>query len=356
MATQGSVKAVDSADLTGVGATMVLGNTYHLYLRPGVDVVRDLGGLHSFMSWDRPVLTDSGGFQGYSLENLRSMSEDGIRFTSHLDGSVHDFTPERVVTLQEALGADIIMPLDVCLPAPSDRNELLAAVDRTTRWAARSQSVRRREDQQLFGIVQGGLDPDLRRRSAEEITALGFDGYAVGGLSVGEPKAETYDIASLSAKQLPSENARYLMGVGSPEDLVECVARGIDMFDCAFPTRVARGATLFVPEGRLNLRSSQFRRAEGPVQNGCDCHTCTSFSAAYLHHLFKAKELLAYRLATLHNLRFVLRLVEEMRSAILAGRFSSYRAEFLDRWVPTDEAVRKEQRAKWLASREPTGG
>ena len=350
VATQGSVKALDPADLVGVGATIVLSNTYHLYLRPGVDVVKDLGGLHAFMGWDGPVLTDSGGFQGYSLERLTKITDEGIRFTSHIDGSVHDFTPEVAVRHQEALGADVIMTLDVCLPAPSERSDVRGAVKQTSRWAARCMAARRRQDQQLFGIVQGGLDPDLRRRSAEEITSLGFDGYAIGGLSVGESKAEMYEIAGFSADLLPAGAPRYLMGVGSPEDLVECVGRGIDMFDCALPTRGARNGSLFVPEGRVNIRSSRFRGADRPVQEGCDCYTCEHFSTAYLHHLFKAKELLAYRLATLHNLRFVLRLMEEMRRAIGAGRFGSYRTAFLDRWVPTDEEVRRQQKSKWLAS------
>ena len=350
VATQGSVKALDAQDLRGVGAKIVLGNAYHLYLRPGVDVVAELGGLHSFMGWDGPILTDSGGFQGFSLERLRKITEEGIRFKSHIDGSLHDLSPESVIMYQETLGADIVMPLDVCLPAPGTRGEVEAAAARTGRWAARCLEAHLREDQQLFGIVQGGLDPELRRRSAAEITALGFPGYAIGGLSVGESKAEMYETAGLTAELLPQNAPRYLMGVGSPEDLVECVGRGIDLFDCVLPTRIARNGLLFVPGGRLNVLSSSLRAEDGPVQEGCDCYVCETFSVAYIHHLFKAKELLAYRLATIHNLRFVLRLMEEMRAAVVSGVFQAYRDQFLARWTPVDEGVRREQKKKWLES------
>ena len=350
VATQGSVKALDSRDLRGVGAKIVLGNAYHLYLRPGVDVVADLGGLHSFMGWDGPILTDSGGFQGFSLERLRKITEEGIRFKSHIDGSLHDLSPESAITYQETLGADIIMPLDVCLPAPGARANVETAVARTGRWAARCLEAHEREDQQLFGIVQGGLDPELRRRSAAEITALGFPGYAIGGLSVGESKAEMYETAGLTAELLPQNAPRYLMGVGSPEDLVECVGRGIDLFDCVLPTRIARNGLLFVPGGRLNVLSSSLRTVDASIQDGCDCYVCETFSVAYIHHLFKAKELLAYRLATIHNLRFVLRLMEEMRDAVVSGAFQAYRDQFLARWIPADEGVRREQKKKWLES------
>ena len=348
VATQGSVKAIDPADLGALGATVVLANTYHLYLRPGVEVVADLGGIHWFMGWDGPVLTDSGGFQGFSLEHLREITEDAIVFKSHLDGSMHTFTPEAAIRYQEELGADIIMPLDVCPPAPSDEATVEAAVERTTRWAVRSQDTHSRKGQLLFGIVQGGAYPELRQRSAVALRGMGFPGYAVGGLSVGESKAETYRMTELTSKLLPEDAPRYLMGVGSPEDLVECVARGMDLFDCVLPTRIARNGALFARRGRANIYTARFRSMDAPVDEGCDCYTCRTFSAAYVHHLFRAKELLAYRLATIHNLRFVLRLMEEMRRAIVEGSFEKYRAEFHSRFVPPNEQTRRDQKERWL--------
>ena len=348
VATQGSVKALDPADLRSIGAEVVLANTYHLYLRPGVDVVAGLGGLHGFMGWDGPILTDSGGFQGFSLEHLREITEDAIIFKSHIDGTIHKFSPESAIRYQEGLGADIIMPLDVCAPSDSDKPTMEEAVDRTSRWAVRCRQAHSRPDQILFGIVQGGLLPDLRERSAGFLMSLGFPGYAVGGLSVGESKVEMYQVAGFTARLLPADAPRYLMGVGSPEDLVECVARGVDMFDCALPTRIARNGALFVREGRANVDTAAFKTREAPIEDGCDCYTCRTFSAAYLHHLFRSKELLAYRLATIHNLRFVLRLMEEMRAAIAEGRFESYRVEFNERFTPPNEDTRRVQKQKWL--------
>ena len=350
VATQGSVKALDSADLRNIGADIVLANTYHLYLRPGVDIVRDLGGLHGFMQWDGATLTDSGGFQGFSLEHLRRITEDAIIFKSHIDGSEHTFSPEAAVRHQQKIGADIIMPLDICAPGDSDYETVDAAVDKTNRWLLRCVEAHTRADQRLFGIVQGGLYPELRRKSAEFITGVGFPGYSIGGLSVGESKQAMYDTVSLTTPMLPVDAPRYLMGVGSPEDLVECVARGIDMFDCVLPTRVARNGALFVREGRLNITAGRFKRKYTPIEEGCDCYTCRTYSAAYVHHLFRAKELLAYRLATIHNLRFILRLMEEMRTAIAAGEFADYRREFHRRFTPPDEQVRRVQKQKWLAS------
>jgi queuine tRNA-ribosyltransferase len=303
------------------------------------------------MAWDGPLLTDSGGFQGFSLEHLREISEEGILFKSHLDGSMHSFTPEAVVEHQRTIGADIIMPLDVCLPAESDRGAVEAAMERTARWAERSMVSRRGEGQALFGIVQGGLEADLRERSARQITSMGFTGYAVGGLSVGETKAQMYEIAGLTTRLLPADAPRYLMGVGSPEDLVECVARGVDMFDCALPTRVARSGALLTRSGRLNVAAATSRSTDGPVDPECDCYTCRTFSAAYVHHLFRAGELLAFRLATIHNLRFVARLMAEMRDAILGGQFQAYRDAFHRRFTPPDEATRRAQKRKWLQSR-----
>ena len=350
VATQGSVKALDSADLRNIGADIVLANTYHLYLRPGVDIVRDLGGLHGFMQWDGATLTDSGGFQGFSLEHLRRITEDAIIFKSHIDGSEHTFSPEAAVRHQQKIGADIIMPLDICAPGESDYETVDAAVDKTNRWLLRCVEAHTRADQRLFGIVQGGLYPELRRKSAEFITGVGFPGYSIGGLSVGESKQAMYDTVSLTTPMLPTDAPRYLMGVGSPEDLVECVARGIDMFDCVLPTRVARNGALFVREGRLNITAGRFKRKYTPIEEGCDCYTCRTYSAAYVHHLFRAKELLAYRLATIHNLRFILRLMEEMRTAIAAGEFADYRREFHSHFTPPDEQVRRVQKQKWLAS------
>ena len=355
VATQGSVKAVDSQDLQSLGARIVLSNAYHLYLRPGIDIVEELGGLHSFMSWNGPILTDSGGFQGFSLERLRSISEEGIAFKSHLDGSSHLLTPESAVRFQERLGADVIMPLDVCVPADNDRETAETALARTTRWAVRSRDAYSGDGQQLFGIVQGGLFEDLRESSVRDLVALDFPGYAIGGLSVGESKAQMYHMMAHTTAMLPPDRPRYLMGVGSPEDLVECVAAGVDIFDCVLPTRVARSGALFTPEGRVNVLGARFRKLDQPLQADCDCFTCANYSAAYLHHLFRAKELLAYRLASVHNLRFVVRLAEEMRTAILRGEFSEYRLGFLRRFRPTDENTRVEQKRKWTASMDRRG-
>ena len=348
VATQGSVKAVDPDDLRRMGATILLGNTYHLYLRPGVESVRDSGGLASFMAWNGPTLTDSGGFQGFSLEHLRNISEEGIEFRSHIDGSKHMFSPESVICHQEGIGADVIMPIDVCAPGGSDRGSVAEAVELTTRWAERCREAQTRDDQMLFGIVQGGTFPDLREASVEQITELDFPGYALGGLSVGESKRDMHDTVGHTTELLPSERPRYLMGVGSPEDLVECVARGIDMFDCVLPTRIARNGALFVRDGRVNVDTARFKDQQAPIEEDCDCYTCETFSAGYVHHLFKANELLAFRLATVHNVRFVLRLMEEIGAAISDGAFEEYRRAFHVRFVPPDERTRREQKEKWL--------
>ena len=347
VATLGSVKALDPSDLLSLGTDIVLANAYHLYLRPGVDLIERMGGLHRFMRWDGPILTDSGGFQGFSLQHLRKITDEAIVFRSHLDGSAHSFTPEASVRYQESLGADIIMPLDLCIAADAERAEVEAAVDQTSRWALRCKEAHSRSEQTLFGIVQGGLFPDLRERSAGFLTGLGFPGYAIGGLSVGESKADMYRVTSLTARMLPADAPRYLMGVGSPEDLVECVGAGVDMFDCALPTRIARNGSLFVGTGRVNIDKAPFREIEGPIEEGCDCYTCRTFSAAYVNHLFRARELLAYRLASLHNLRFVLRLMERMRAAIANGRFKEFKEDFMGRFVPTDEETRRVQKRRW---------
>ncbi|CAI7992390.1 Queuine tRNA-ribosyltransferase [Geodia barretti] len=336
VATQGSVKALDSSDLQNIGANIVLANTYHLYLRPGVDIVEDLGGLHGFMQWHGATLTDSGGFQGFSLEHLRKITEDAIIFRSHIDGSEHTFSPEAAIQHQEKIGADIIMPLDICAPADSDFDAVDSAVDKTNRWLLRCVEAHTRTDQRLFGIVQGGLFPELRRKSAEFITGVGFPGYSIGGLSVGEPKQAMYDTVNSQRR------CCCLICLRSHPDGY--------MFDCVLPTRIARNGSLFVKTGRLNITAAFNKRKYAPIEEDCDCYTCRTFSAAYVHHLFRAKELLAYRLATIHNLRFILRLMEEMRAAIAAGEFAEYRREFHSRFTPPDEQTRRDQKQKWLAS------
>ena len=350
--TQASVKAVPPWDVKEIGAQIVLGNAYHLYLRPGHQRVARLGGPHRFMGWDGPILTDSGGFQVFSLAHNRKVSDDGVAFRSHLDGSEHMLTSEKVMEIEQALGGDIIMVLDEPAGYPSDYQHAREATERTHRWAERCKAAQARPDQALFAIVQGGLFADLRRWSARELVAMDFPGYAIGGLSLGESKQEMWDAVEATVPELPADRPRYLMGVGSPEDLVEGVARGIDMFDCSFPTRIARNGALLTPEGRLNIRNARYVDQEAPALDGCDCVACTRFSAAYLHHLFLAKELLAFQLATLHNLRFMVRLMDDMRAAIELGTFARFREEFLSRFQPVDPSVRSEQKARWAQSRD----
>ncbi len=350
VATQGSVKALTPDDLKALGVSIILGNTYHLYLRPGLDVVQKMGGLHGFMGWDRPMLTDSGGFQGFSLQHLRKLDEEGIQFKSHVDGSLHLLTPESSVKYQEILGADIIMPLDVCAPHTDDRQAVQEAMERTHRWMARCKAAHSRAGQLLFGIVQGGFHQDLRRQSAEFVTSLGVPGYGLGGFSVGEPKDKMYEMVQFTTELLPDDRPRHLLGVGSPEDLVECVYYGMDLFDCVLPTRIARNSALFVKDGRINIDTAPFKLKDAPIEEGCDCYTCRNFSAAYVHHLFRARELLAYRLATIHNLRYIMRLMGEMRQAILSGTLGSFRKGFWERYVPPDQKTRHSQKEKWLKS------
>jgi queuine tRNA-ribosyltransferase len=348
--TQATVKSLTPDEISALGAKIVLGNTYHLYLRPGIPLIAELGGLHRFMGWNGSLITDSGGYQVFSLARLRQVSDEGVLFRSHIDGSEHFFTPELAIQLQESLGADIIMAFDECPPYSDDFDAVRESMERTHRWAKRCQESQHR-DQALYGIVQGGMFEELRRQSATFITSLGFDGYAIGGLSLGEPKAVTKQIVEKTVPLLPKDKPRYLMGVGSPEDLIEGVSRGIDLFDSALPTRIARNGGLFTREGRCIIRNARFRDWEGPIEDGCDCYTCGNFSAAYLHHLFKCEELLAYRLATLHNLRFVLRLMEEVRQHILDGTFSAFKDSFLACYQPCNEEVRQAQRQKWMESR-----
>lgn len=341
--TQATVKTLTPRDLAEVGATLVLANTYHLYLRPGTRLIADFGGLHSFMAWPRPMLTDSGGFQVFSLAQMRKVDPDGVTFRSHIDGSLHRFTPESAIASQEDLGADIIMCLDEC-PDPLDRRYNEEALARTHAWAARCRDAHRRQDQALFGIVQGGIFPDLRLESARTLRGMDLPGYAIGGLSVGETKEQMYAALDVTAPALPADKPRYLMGVGAPEDILEAVARGIDIFDCVLPTRVARNGGLFTRHGRLNLRNARYTADPLPVEPGCDCYTCQHFSRAYLRHLFKAEETLALHLATVHNVRFMVRLMEEIRNHIRAGTFNAFKAEFLAAYRVPDQEVRQAQR------------
>jgi queuine tRNA-ribosyltransferase len=346
--TQATVKTLTPRELNELGATLVLSNTYHLYLRPGTDLVRDFGGVHAFMGWPGPMLTDSGGFQVFSLALMRKLDADGVTFRSHIDGSLHRFTPESAVASQEALGADIIMCLDECAE-PLDRRYNEEALRRTHAWAARCKTAQRRRDQALFGIVQGGIFHDLRVESARTLAGLDFPGYAVGGLSVGETKAEMYATLDITVPELPLDKPRYLMGVGAPEDVVEGVARGIDIFDCVLPTRVARNGGLFTRGGRLNLRNAKYTADPLPVEPGCDCYCCQHFSRAYLRHLFKAGEILGLRLATLHNVRFMMRLMSEIREHITTGTFAAFRERFLAEYRLSNQEVRHAQRERYVA-------
>lgn len=348
---QGAVKTLTPEEVKALGIVMVLANTYHLYLRPGIAVIEKMGGLHKFMTWDRAILTDSGGYQIFSLASLRRVSDEGVLFRSHIDGSEHFITPELIIQFQESLGADIIMVLDEC-PAYDDSFEKVqAAMTRTHQWAERCQKSQKRRDQPLYAIVQGGVFPQLRRQSAEYLTSLGFSGYAIGGLSLGEPKGVTLAMVEQTVALLPPDKPRYLMGIGSPEDLLEGIARGIDIFDSALPTRVARNGAFFTPLGRVNIQNAAYSQMEQAVVPDCDCYACRNFSAAYLHHLFSGDELLAYRLATIHNLNFISDLMCQIKSAILNGTFNAFKDNFLSNYEPTDEQIRLDQKQKWLKSR-----
>ena len=334
--TQGTVKALSPHDLSDeLGAEIILGNTYHLYLRPGAERLKRLGGLHKFMQWPRNILTDSGGFQVFSLGAgsgrtplLEKITEEGAHFRSHLDGSKHLLTPERSIDVQECIGADIMMAFDECPPPHKPRAYQVASLERTTRWAERCLRARTDVGGALFGIVQGGLDLELRERHAKELSAMPFEGMALGGLAVGESKEDFLRTLRFTAALLPADRPRYLMGVGTPEDLVEGVAAGIDMFDCVMPTRNARNGTLFVSGGKISIKNAPFAEDEGPIDAGCRCYTCRTFSRAYLRHLFVAEELLFFRLATLHNLTHYLDLMADMRAAITDGRFAEFRLAF----------------------------
>lgn len=327
--TQGTVKSLCPTDLHDLGAQIILGNTYHLYLRPGDELVARLGGLHRFMGWDGPILTDSGGFQVFSLSGLRRITEEGVTFSSHIDGSNHLFSPEKVISIQRNLGSDIMMVLDECVPFGADRAYTEKSLALTTRWAARCRKAHPSGDrgQLLFGIVQGGFFKDLRAESARQLIDLDFEGYALGGLSVGESRAEMYDILDDATPLLPADKPRYLMGVGAPRDLLAGMAAGIDMFDCVLPTRNARNGTLFTTKGKVNIKRAEYREDDSPLDPDCPCYACRTFSKAYLRHLYIARELLSYRLNTLHNLTFFSQMMERSRQAIREGRFAAFRRE-----------------------------
>ena len=326
--TAGTVKTLTPDELTSLGVEIILGNAYHLYLRPGHKLIAEMGGLHRFISWDRPILTDSGGYQIFSLAEMCKVTDEGAAFQSHLDGSLHFFSPESAIEIQEALGADIVMALDECLPYPSSPEATRVALERTLHWARRCRQSHKRPDQILFGIIQGGFYPEMRREAALRMIELGFEGYALGGLSVGETQPMMLDTVDQVVPLLPEDRPRYLMGVGMPEDLLECVIRGIDMFDCVIPTRHARTGWLFTSFGRVVIKNAQYARDESPLDPACDCYTCRHFSRAYLRHLFMAQEILALRLNTIHNLHYYLRLMEQIRLAIRGGRLMQYREEF----------------------------
>ena len=356
VASQGTVKTLIPEELKDLDVSIVLSNTYHLYLRPGIEAVVRLGGLHKFMAWDGPILTDSGGYQVFSLARLRKVTDGGVTFRSHIDGSEHRLSPESVIEFQEKLGADIIMTLDECPPPDASLSAVREAVERTTFWAERCRKRHKDRNQMLFGIVQGGTSLQLRRESAKAITSLDFPGYAIGGLSLGETKNLTWETVDETVPLLPADKPRYLMGVGSPEDIIEGIGRGIDLFDSALPTRVARNGALFTAEGRQNIRKAAYKIRKGPIDVGCNCYTCRTFSAAYVHHLFKCEELLAYRLATIHNLRFITRLMQQVHLAIEQGTFADFKSDFLGRYRGTDEETRLAQKRKWLGNEHHTRG
>lgn len=335
--TQATVKAMSPEELKAMDAHIILSNTYHLFLRPGHDIVREAGGLHRFMNWDRPILTDSGGFQVFSLSEMRKITEEGVHFRSHLNGDKLFISPEVSIEIQNALGSDIMMAFDECPPYPADHDYVKKSLERTTRWAERClASHARPHDQALFGIVQGGMYEDLRKQSAAELTSLDFPGYAIGGLSVGEPKEIMYEVLDYTVPWLPAGKPRYLMGVGSPDALLEGAIRGIDMFDCVLPTRIARNGTTMTSQGRVVIRNSRYTRDYGPLDPECTCYTCQHYSRAYLRHLIKSDEILGVRLTTYHNLHFLLQLMREIRQAIQEDRLLDFRDEFFEKYGLND--------------------
>lgn len=330
--TQATVKTVTPEELEEMGAQIILSNTYHLFLRPGTELIHEAGELHRFMNWNKGILTDSGGFQVFSLGAMRKITEEGVYFRSFLDGSKQFLSPEISIRAQEDLGSDIAMAFDECIPYPADYEYARKSTERTTRWAKRCIKAHQRTDRGIFGIIQGGMYKDLRKQSAMEISSLPFDGVAVGGLSVGEPHDLMYDILEETTQWMPKGKARYLMGVGTPDCLVEGVARGVDMFDCVFPTRVARNGMAMIHTGRMNMRNKQYERDFRPIEESCGCYTCRNYTRAYIRHLYKSEELLAFRLVTIHNLYFLLQFMRDMREAIVQGNFSKFREHFMEHY------------------------
>jgi len=326
--TQGTVKALSPEELTDAGAQIILSNTYHLYLRPGHETVKKLGGIHKFMNWDRPVLTDSGGYQVYSLAKLRKITDDGVTFQSHIDGSTHFLGPRESISIQRALGSDIVMAFDECTPWPAEYRYVENSVRLTTRWAEICLNEELEKEQNLFGIVQGGMYSDLRERSAKELVKLDFPGYALGGLSVGEDRETRERVIAETIRFLPEERPRYLMGVGKPEDILEAVILGVDMFDCVMPTRNARNGSLFIDGGRIVIKNAEYREDSLPVDENCGCYTCRNYSRAYLRHLFMAEELLAYRLNTIHNIYYYIHFMERIKNAIRCNKLLEFKKEF----------------------------
>ena len=339
--TQATVKAMTKEELEEINSQIILGNTYHLYLNPGDDLVDDFGGLHKFMRWDRPILTDSGGFQVFSLGSLRRIKEEGVHFRSHLDGSKHFLSPEKSISIQNNLGSDIMMVLDECPPGMSSREYLIPSIERTTRWAKRCIDANKNKDRQgLFAIVQGGIYEDLRDKSFEELSQYDedFAGYALGGLAVGEPREDMYRILEYITPKLPENKPRYLMGVGEPLDMLEAVESGIDMMDCVQPTRIGRHGTVFTKYGRLVIKNKVYELNDRPLDEGCDCYACKYYTRGYIRHLFKAKEILGQRLATYHNLHFLIKLMNDSREAIKEGRFKEFKDEFIKNYTQGKES------------------
>ena len=337
--TQGSVKAIDPRELREMRAQIILGNTYHLRIRPGLDIIRAAGGLHSFINWPAPILTDSGGFQVFSLATIRKIQAHGVEFRSHLDGSLLFLGPKEAMAIQRELGSDIAMVFDDCPPHTSTPRELRAAVERTIRWAKECREQPRSAGQLVFGIVQGGTDPTLRQWCAQELIAADFDGYAIGGVSVGEPEPEMFRAVEITEPSLPAERPRYAMGLGTPAQLVELVARGVDMFDCVLPTRVARNGTAFTRKGSISIKGGAQKADFRPIEEGCDCFACQHFSRAYLRHLLNVGEILGLRMLSVHNTRMYLRVMEDVRAAIAAGNFAEFRREFVAGYVPTQKVL-----------------
>lgn len=330
--TQATVKTMTPEELKDIGAQIILSNTYHLYLRPGSKLVAEAGGLHEFMNWNRPILTDSGGFQVFSLSDLNEITEEGVYFQSHLDGSKHFISPEKSMEIQMDLGADIVMAFDECPPYPSEYDYVAESLERTIRWAERSKKAMTSKDQALFGIIQGGVYEDLRKHSVEAMVEIGFPGYAIGGLSVGEEKEKMLEVLDYTLPIMPEDKPRYLMGVGTPEDLIEGVMRGVDMFDCVLPTRIARHGAVFTSKGRITIRNAGYKRDFSPLDPECDCYVCKNYTRGYIRHLIKRNEILGVRLTTYHNLYFLLNLMEKIRKAISEDRFIDFRKEFYSKY------------------------